>query len=289
MEYESRCARPAQMPSERTPLLPVTAGSPTFQSVDVGAFRVSDTRFPPGLWLEPHTHERTSFGVILEGGLEVSLAGCTHTCRPGCVETKPGDARHANRFGDRGARVLVVEPALDAAEILLPAAALLAAPHCFMDPYAAALALRLAAEVKAADELVDMAVEGLGLELLAHCARGVGHRQIATRAPRWLLDARDLLVERFRRPPRACTIARAVDVHPAYLARRFRAHFGTTMAGFVRVLRIEWAARRLVDSDDTIATIAAQAGFSDQSSLTRALRAHLGTTPARLRRDSPGH
>ena len=272
------------MQNEPAPHLPVTAGSPAFQSVDVGAFRVSDTRFPPGLWLGPHTHERTSFGVILEGALDVELAGCTHACRPGCVETKPADARHANRFGHRGARVLVVEPALDAADVLRPAAGLLASPHCFMDPYAAALAIRLAAELRAADELVAMAVEGLGLELLAHCARGVTGAPTAARAPRWLLESRDLLVERFRQPLRVGSVALAVGVHPAYLARMFRAHFGTTMAGLVRVLRIEWAARRLTDTDDAIATIAVQAGFTDQSSLTRALRAHLGTTPARLRR-----
>jgi AraC family transcriptional regulator len=267
-------------------LLPVTAGSPTFRSADVGPFRVSDTRFPASLRLEPHGHERTSFGVILEGSVEVMLAKRTHECVAGTVETKPAQERHGNRFGTIGARVLVVEPAPDAADMLGPAARLLEAPQCFSDPLAAAIARRLAAEIRVRDDLALLAIEGLVLELLVHCTRRVDRPPVGSGPPHWLLAVREVLMQEFRQPLRVATVARAVGIHPAYVARRFREHFGTTMAGYVRVLRLEWAARQLTDGDASIASVAVQAGFTDQSSLTRAFRAHLNTTPAKLRRSA---
>lgn len=275
------------MKHERSRFLPVTTGSPVFQSADAGVFRVSDTRFPAGLRLAPHGHERTSFGVILEGSLEVLLAQRTHACVPGTVETKPAQERHGNRFGREGARVLVIEPALHAADLLGPAARFLEAPRCFHDPRATTIAHRLAVEIRTTDDLVPLAIEGLVLELLVQCMRRTNQPPSRSSPPHWLFAAREVLMERFRQPLRVAVVAGEVGVHPAYLARRFRAHFGTTMAGYVRLLRLEWAARQLVDGDQSIATVAAQAGFTDQSSLTRAFRARFGTTPGALRRGVP--
>ncbi|HUF27485.1 MAG TPA: AraC family transcriptional regulator [Gemmatimonadaceae bacterium] len=265
-------------------VLPVTTGSPRFESVDLGAFRVSDSRFPAGLRLAPHGHERISFFVVLEGSLDVLLAGRTHQCLAGTVETKPAGERHGNRFGGAGARVVVVEPAPEAADALGPAARLLDAPHCFPDPVAAKIARRLAAELRADDALAPLGIEGLVLELLVQCTRRATALRASSDPPGWLLAAREVLIGRFREPLRAGVVANEVGVHPAYLARRFRAHFGTTMADFVRLLRLDWAARQLAGSGDSIAAIAAQAGFTDQSCLTRAFRARFGTTPGAVRR-----
>ena len=82
--------------------------------------------------------------------------------------------------------------------------------------------------------------------------------------------------------------AREAGVHPAHLSRAFRDRYRETIHGRVRRLRLEWAARRLVESDDPIAGIALAAGFADQSHLTRALKAHTGLTPAAYRRERSG-
>ncbi len=48
-------------------------------------------------------------------------------------------------------------------------------------------------------------------------------------------------------------------------------------------LRLEWAAERLVCSDEGLAEIAGRAGFSDQSHFTREFKRRFGITPGRYR------
>jgi len=73
-------------------------------------------------------------------------------------------------------------------------------------------------------------------------------------------------------------------VHPAYLARTFRSHFGTPLGSYARRLRLTWAASQLSSTDDPIARIALEAGFFDQSHFTRAFRQSYGMTPLAYRK-----
>ena len=84
--------------------------------------------------------------------------------------------------------------------------------------------------------------------------------------------------------PRLATVADAVGVHPAHLARTFRRRLGVTPGEYLRRLRLERAIALLASSDEPIADVAVGAGFYDQSHLTNALRNVTGLTPAELRR-----
>jgi AraC family transcriptional regulator len=141
------------------------------------------------------------------------------------------------------------------------------------------LAARAARELAVPDAFTPLALEGLALELLAVVGRG----PLDPRPPSWLLNAHELLQERFRDPPNAAEIAAQVDVHPSHLARSFRLHYGDSLGGHARRLRLEWAAGRLDRTDISLACIAAEAGFVDQSHFTRAFKRHFGVTPARYR------
>jgi AraC family transcriptional regulator len=79
-------------------------------------------------------------------------------------------------------------------------------------------------------------------------------------------------------------VAGAVGVHPVHLARVFRLKYGTPVGTYVRGLRLSWAAARLTDTEETIAQIASEAGFFDQSHFTRTFRRHFGLTPQAYRR-----
>ena len=64
----------------------------------------------------------------------------------------------------------------------------------------------------------------------------------------------------------------------------FKQQFGLTPGQWLQQQRLQWAQRQLVDGNQSLAQIAQQAGFSDQSALTRAMRRSQGTTPGRYRR-----
>src|SRR5687768_17145949 len=100
--------------------VPVTLGSPRFTTREVDAFLVTEAWFPPGLVLEPHTHERSVFGVMLEGSFDQTWPGRSYPCPPATILTEPAGEKHGNRMEKAGARVLVVQPDPAREELLRP-------------------------------------------------------------------------------------------------------------------------------------------------------------------------
>lgn len=101
--------------------------------------------------------------------------------------------------------------------------------------------------------------------------------------PGWIDGVRDRL--RHDQPAGARDIARAFELHPAYLARAYRAAIGEGVAETRRRRRVEAASALLRDSALPLAEIALTAGFCDQSHMSRCFAAVLGRTPLQVRRE----
>jgi AraC family transcriptional regulator len=94
-----------------------------------------------------------------------------------------------------------------------------------------------------------------------------------------------LIRARFADPPRLDSIAEEVGVHPVHLAREFRRAYGCSIGEWVRHLRVEYACQALSSSTLPLATIAATAGFADQSHFTRVFRLLTSVTPSVFRKN----
>jgi AraC-like DNA-binding protein len=167
--------------------------------------------------------------------------------------------------GDPGlpAGPLPISPSVDLEHRLLLAAARRGAdPH---DLFERAIAL-----VARALEQVD-------------CSRVAAGRPATARARAALADAaREALAAE---PDRSLSdLARALSVSPHHLSRVFCAATGHTVSRHRLRLRVRAALDRLAGGENDLARIAADAGFADQSHLSRVLRQETGHTPAALRR-----
>ena len=107
------------------------------------------------------------------------------------------------------------------------------------------------------------------------------HRNQAESPPRWVaILARALAMESDPRPIK--TMARRLGVTPEHASRKFKKEFGVGPLRFRRERRL----RRVIDAlagEMALASIAAEAGFADQSHMGRAIKAALGETPGALR------
>jgi AraC family transcriptional regulator len=264
-------------------MVPVSHGSPAFRASEVAGFRVVAASFPAGLRLPEHAHERATFAVVVEGGFEKHLVRGTQQCRPWTVIGEPAGERHANLFGPRGASVLILQPAPGNEPMLAPCRSFFDEPQHFRDAGVAALARRALDELARPDDLAPLALEALGLEMLVTAGRRATPSVVRGPQP-WLRRLEEMIHARFTEPLRMRALAEAVDLHPVYVARAFRAQHGVTMATYVRQLRVAWAQERLRRPDTLICEVALAAGFSDQSHFTRAFTRVAGVSPSRWRR-----
>jgi AraC family transcriptional regulator len=155
--------------------------------------------------------------------------------------------------------------------------------HHFRHGDIARIARRLGDEARRPDGVTSLSAESLVLEMLA-IAAGVRPDSDAGGVPLWLERAREMIHGCFQDAPTVEAIATEVGVHRVHLARSFRAHYHVPVGTYIRRLRLEWSATRLLDGDEGISSIALRAGFADQSHFTRAFKHHLGVPPGEFRR-----
>lgn len=265
---------------------PVTLGRAE-GSIEAGGFRVTEAAYEGNLRLPRHEHPFPSWTAVLAGGFQERFKDGDRACRSGAVLAKPGHAAHSNRYGEAGARVVIVE-ITDAAIENHPELQGVTESTIRVIPASAAAsrvrALRSELGTRAAGRSlgVHAAVLDLGLLLLrTDTRRGPGRA-------RWLGRAIERLRAEFVRPPSLAELAADCGVHPVYLCAAFRSAHGCSPGEYVRRLRIDHARRLLTTTQQSVSAIAFASGFSDQSHLTRQFRAATGMTPAEFRRRTSG-
>lgn len=262
--------------------VPLTMGSPRFRSLDVGPFNVVEAWFPSKLVLQPHLHDRTTFAVMLEGSFDVGFSQGTYPCEPRSVFTEPLGEKHGNRVGTKPAHVLVLQPDEGREEMFEPCGSIFSEVTHFSHGGIHSLGWRVAYELRSIDSASRLSIQGIGLEMLALASRI--RRPRSDQPPAWIRRAVDIIRSSFLGDLDVDDIAGEVGVHPAHLARAFRRYQRESIGSYVRRLRLDWARDRLAGTDEPIAGIALEAGFSDQSHLTRLFKRQTGVTPGRYRR-----
>ena len=270
--------------------VPVHMGSPRFETHEARSSLVTLLWFPPGAVLEPHVHDRPTFAVILSGGFDLAFSNpairrSRLSCPLGTILAQPAGEKHTNYISGDGARGVVLQPNLAADALPRRCASLLDRIIAFRDGPIARAAWSIAREMAVPDGVTPLVIESLVLEMLARAARlDERHELDRDRTPDWLVRAVEFAHDRFRTTVRISDVANAAGVHPAHLAAVFRKVHRVPLGTYLRRLRVDWAAEQLLRTDAPVAAIAAEAGFADQSHLTRAFKRVTGSTPAEYRK-----
>jgi AraC family transcriptional regulator len=237
--------------------------------------------------LPEHTHESAYFCLVLDGTYREQVGTSERAYRSFSFAFSPAAFQHRDEIGRRGGRFFTIE--LDARwtqnlETLGPHTG--AAPTEVRDARAFGALLQLHGEFCRARDagrgLDDFTAEVLTAELIAHSlARGM---PVERRRPPWLAQVVECLDAHYADRVRVSAIAACAGVHPVYLARVFRQVFRCSMAEYQTGVRIREACALLAQPDLTLAQIALQAGFADQSHFTRAFAASVRCPPGAFRR-----
>jgi AraC family transcriptional regulator len=263
--------------------VPVTMGSPRFNHASAAGSLITEAWFPANTVLEPHTHDRPIVAVMLDGAFETAIHNTRLACHAGWTWTEPAGERHANYVGETEAHVIVVQPDPADEEIARGMTALLECVCHLQHPAIVHTGRRIAYELALADSASALAIGGLVMLMLAAAARHSPTPERAGPRPAWLRTVEDLLQAHFRERLDLREIARQVQLHPSHLARSFRARHGLTVGDYVRKLRLDWSCLQLTRTRTSVASIALQAGFSDQSHFGREFRRSFGVTPGQYR------
>jgi len=247
---------------------------------DAGGFSLSQTRYRPSSTLPRHSHESHYVCFVLSGTYKESYERRTRSCQPAMVLYHPAGELHAQYFDKTAVDLFRVE--VNPARLRYASQPSLSMDGCdFRGGAPASLAHKLYQEFQEPDAVSHLAIEGLGLELIASLARDSERRIDTSRQPpRWLGQAHELVKSRYLEHLTLNDIAGSVGIHPVTLAREFRRHYDCTVGELVRRERIGFACRELLKPEESIAGVAVSAGFYDQSHFAKVFKRLIGMTPA---------
>ena len=228
----------------------------------------------------PHTHKASFYHLVLDGKYEESSPHGRISFQPFSSAFTHSDSKHDGWIHGGGARLFTVEIGhawIKELREVRPE------PKTVSDCVGGELTCRgieLYREFRQGSVACSLTVDSLIWEVLAAATGSHVHE---SGAPAWWCRMLDRVHSEFQYDLRISELAREADVHPVYLARVFRRRYGQTPEEYVQRLRVRFASERLSLSDEGIADIAAEAGFADQSHLTRIFKRYARMSPGQFR------
>ena len=256
------------------------------QTVQTASFQFSELEATvPEREVPRHTHEASHFVLVLQGIYSTEARNHHGPCSSSTLIYNPAGTTHRDCFRSRNGRFLSISPGVDGSKLLERAtlSARVVAGKRATAHDCSPIARRLIDEFQREERPSAIVLEGLGLELIGQLARLEDCTESRC-IPDWLLRTKEMIEDCAGCEITIADLAAAVAVHPVYLARAFRKHFGNSPGEYLRRKRLLRVRRLVVDTRLPLVEIALQCGFSDQSRMTHAFTSEFGITPGRYRR-----
>ncbi len=228
-----------------------------------------------------HYHENPYFMFLLKGKVMDVNSSRSIPCESGTLLFQNWQDPHYNaKYSElaRGFHLEIDKDWLQAQEIKIQ---LESGNNDIKDPIIVELFVRMHREIQEDDPITNEAIQDLIWQLLNRLS-SYNHR-VETRKPKWIdlveqmveeLDADQLTLER---------VSSEIGLHPAYFCREFPRHFQASFGNYVRKTKLKRTLPLMGAEQYSLAQIAIQCGFADQSHLTRCFKKYYGITPMRYR------
>ena len=160
---------------------------------------------------------------------------------------------------------------------------------CVVDPVIAGLVMALGAVFGGSSQPTTLFLDHIGWALAAHCTASFLERGRPVRIPKgqlapWQLRlAKDLMASRLDGEIRLSEVADACGLSVKHFARAFQRSEGGPPHRWLMQRRIEHAQTLLLSTPNTLAAIALDCGFTDQSHFTTVFRRIVGVPPGAWR------
>jgi AraC family transcriptional regulator len=256
-----------------------------YRKTELDSLTMVDCWMPPGVSITGHRHDQPHACFVVDGSFEELFPhGSTELMR-GSFRLSPSGTRHDLKSGPRGARLLIIHIGDDDAATR-DWFERLDVTRILVDDPVAGLGNALADRIADGGETSPAGVLETARMLLAQGLRSATLTRHSP-TPAWLLRARRSMESAFPAIASANELARVAGVHRVQFSRAFREHFGSSLSRFVLGRRVDRAWHLIRETDTPLSLIAFEAGFADQSHLSRAFKDSVGITPGTLRDRGP--
>jgi AraC family transcriptional regulator len=243
-------------------------------------FTVSAVTHANARLVPPHAHAHAFFSMLITGHYREWFGKDFWDAKPLSMVLRPSQSEHRDEIGPDGAVSLCVDIAPSYWNALVDSGARLQR-HSFEDRPMSWVALRLLRELCEKRDGWRGVAESLVSELVVEYVVESRHARQRSE-PRWLRR----VLERIHADPAnesLGAVAADLGLHPVHVSRMFKRHAGATVSQYLREQRLRRATQAVLEGRQSLAALAEDHGFSDQSHMTRELVRATSWSPAKLR------
>lgn len=249
--------------------------------IHIDGITLTDTEYthPTVDW---HYHEHPYFTFILQGNVLEGNKKEVYHCAAGSLLFHNWQDAHYNIKPEgftRGFHIELQPEWISHFEMELSG---LQGSIQLQDPHFKLLLYKMVRETKQYDATSALSIQTLLLELLS----GMQLRQQALprHLPAWVKKIKEFLRDTVNENTSLKELSTLLNIHPAHLSRQFPKYFHCSLGEYTRQLKIEKSLSLLADRKQTLASIAYDCGFADQSHFCRCFRQLTGSNPLTYRK-----
>ena len=249
----------------------------------IGSFVFVDHDYPELAERASHSHPWLHLTMVRQGYYRRKLGGRSADYKAGTLTFLQTNDSHMDSYAPGSKCLHVVIPCEVERRLTCDFGTQGAAAE-IPPSLSASFSIALQREFKYPDPDSPLIVEALLFDLVSRHLDVIRERSYAR--PRWLGLLLEYLDDTFEQEWSLKNMAAEMGVHPVYLCRTFSEHFDCTLGQYIRKHRLLRGWQLLTIGESTLAEIASQSGFADQSHFARAFKNHFGITPGESRRRS---
>ncbi len=249
---------------------------------NIGNLRLRKASYSPGRWSGKHTHENARFVFVLKGNFTERYERKERFCQPFTSIFRPPIESHSEIY-EPGVVCLSVDISPLWLKRLEDYSVKLNKSNDLRNLSMTYLIGKISREINFDDDVSSLAIDSLLTEIAVETHRNLAASTLP-KSPDWLKLGVEYIHEHYSSNLSLQEIALISDVHPVHLARVFRNKYRCTIAEYIRRLRIETACKLMLNSDLTMAQIALETGFTDQSHFIKVFKRLTNKTPAEFKK-----
>ncbi len=240
---------------------------------------VERVTYAPNLYMPPHTDKLSRISIILDGTMNEAAGLEDVSASAGGLVIKPRHAVHENIFGAKPVKLLTIGFEDDS----------LFSSHFtkwqyIHHPKIYVEAIRMWATLLKIKNETDL----LG-PLGVFSAMALPSRDQPAKVVFWTEQLKELLARDLSERENITALSKKLSLHRVYMTRAFKKEYGVSPVEFRKYTKIATAFIDLALTSKKLASVAYDAGFSDQSHMNREFRLHAGCTPASFRKIMKGN
>lgn len=225
-----------------------------------------------------HYHENAYFTFILEGNVIEGNKKEIYNCAPGSLLFHNWEEPHYNIKPPgftRGFHVEVEKEWFDGIDL---AGDEVQGSINIGTPDIKLLMYKIFREAKIEDADTDISIQTLLMEAFSKLYRSNEMR--LHKKPKWVTDVDAILHDQLFHKMTLAYLCGLLGIHPVHLSRDFSKYFNCNLGEYIRKLKVEKALSLMAQQKHSLAEIAYECGFSDQSHFIRCFKEVNGLNPS---------